>query len=796
MGMMSTSPSSELYSHPGKLLEEHLIGTYLWAKKYIDSIPLFQENPFLETVTLLSVLFHDIGKGTCYFQQYLQESDSVKTSELINHSLLSSLFFLYFIEQNKVLPEDENLDFLRISGFVAIRKHHGDLTRLYDILSSMDHEDFKLALKQTNGIEESRFITLWQNLKLLVPQLNNMQEDLQGFKSWLINQDNGIAIRFRKTIRNLDKNQSITPFLIMNAIYSVLTLSDLSDVFYGPPEEKSTYPLTEETVEKYIELLGKNEELEINKLRNLAFSEVKEFDMEDLPRILLLNLPTGLGKTLLSLYLAVKIKNKKKLPGKIIYTLPFLSIIDQNYAVFEKVLESGGFNPNFRILLKHHHLAPPPEPQESEENYTIDLLRFIMESWNSEIVVTTFVQLFMSMFNNKKSTLKRFISLSNSVLILDEVQAIPVRYWELIRTVLKELTQKFNIYIIIATATTPLIFNKDEDRIASVCKGEFYFSKLNRVKLIYHDEVMKFEDFLLKEKNNISSSDTLIIANTINSAKQIYYGLKELGFDEREVTFLSSHIIPKERSKRITEIKRSVYKFVVSTQLVEAGVDIDFHQVYRDIAPLDSIIQSAGRCNRNGRRMGIIKVIKLHSEKDELIANRIYDPILVDITLTILSKYGPELPESQFSKIINEYYNMVLQRISMPESKEILNAIYLLDYTRHDGKSSIQDFSLIEEKFPEVSVFIEFDEEAEDVWKYLTREVIPLKDPIEKRNAFDKVKKTFYDYLITVPKNTRNLPEKEEHLDLYYVKRQDLNDFYDPKTGYILKLEGTETFCV
>jgi CRISPR-associated endonuclease/helicase Cas3 len=267
-------------------------------------------------------------------------------------------------------------------------------------------------------------------------------------------------------------------------------------------------------------------------------------------------------------------------------------VIDQNFDIFQKVIEKQNQN-NSNLIIKHHS-STELKYKTSDYEYDDNQSELIIEGWNAEIICTTFVQFFQTLLSNKNSNLRRFHQLNNSIIILDEIQQIPIEYWKLIQNLLLDISKYLNLDIILATATEPSIF--EENQIFRLCDSTKYFNNLNRQKYIIELEaktILEFCDSLEFQEDK----SYLFIMNTISAAKDLYKLL-----DEKlncKIGFLSTHIIPKQRLKRIKEIKDKKYRVVVSTQLVEAGVDIDFDVVYRDLSPLDSIIQSAGRCNRN-----------------------------------------------------------------------------------------------------------------------------------------------------------------------------------------------------
>jgi CRISPR-associated endonuclease/helicase Cas3 len=256
--------------------------------------------------------------------------------------------------------------------------------------------------------------------------------------------------------------------------------------------------------------------------------------------------------------------------------------------------------------------------------------------------------------------------------------------------------------------------------------------------------------------------------------------------------FLSTQIIPAERIKRINEIKAKKTKIVVSTQLVEAGVDIDFEVVYRDFAPLDSIIQSAGRCNRGGLfDTGDVFVLKLTNENNRLYASYIYDSVLLEATMKILNK--DVFFEQEISNLINEYYKEISKIKSKKDSYDLLEHLYSLKFYAEKEKNminSIADFVLIEDDIYKSSVFIEIDENASKLWQEYVK-IKEIKDIFKRRKEFYKIKGDFYNYVVNVQVKENTPPYKE---GFYHVSGEMLPSFYDMETGFIDKKENQYEF--
>ena len=773
--MEKMSPSSNLYSHPKILLEDHLIGVSELSELFLSEKPENIRDELSDIVRIIS-LSHDIGKATKYFQNYLfagdKEKEKLKTAET-HHSLFSAVC-AYYLAKEKC-----NSDIYPLFAYITVRRHHGNLIDVSDEVSIFDDKDKELLHRQIEGIDEIKFnvlvnklyeagLPLVINKTIISGWIDNFQKEISGF---------------RRVLKHL--NSDLKNYIKLNLLYSLLLDADKSDVVV---KDMSVFARNLYDDSKWVDNYIKSTQFPpspLNSIRKRAYGEVtgKEIDLNQ--KIYSLNLPTGLGKTLIGLSFALKLKNELKAKGimpRIIYALPFLSIIDQNAAVFEEVIKSNELPLETDIFLKHHHLSEIYY-KTGEDEYETDEAKILIEGWNSEIVITTFVQLFHTLVSNKNRSIRKLHRMLNSIIILDEVQLIPTKYWLLMKTLLKQITETFNTYIIFSTATEPLIFNKEET--IKLANRDIYFKSLDRVSLIpILDEAMTIEE--LYEKVKIEDDKTyLYIFNTITSAKEFYNLMKK---SSESTTYLSTHILPKERRKRIEDIKQGKYRIVVSTQLVEAGVDIDFDVVTRDLAPLDCINQSAGRCNRNGNRKGIVNVVVLKDSSGKKYASYIYDIVLLDITEKILSQ-KQEIKETEFLKIVEEYYVLTRERTTQQASREILEAVCKLRYDRVDNDKNrlvVSDFSLLDKDYPKRDVFIELDEDAEKILEEFQR-LRDIKDRFSRKQAFDKIKSDFYSYVISIPATTQNMPQIVEEIG--YVKRSLLDNHYDRETGFIIKDE-------
>ena len=831
-GVKILSSLSKMYSHPDKLLVDHLqkVGNSCRQNLFLKKLNLdgYIDFDILKDISYLIGVSHDFGKATVYFQEYLKEKNEHKRIELknkaeVHHSFISALFTYYVIKKYllaKDLLSEKYYQYLPVISFLVVKRHHGNLDdALNEVI--LDPKDDKILEKQVNAIDLKIINNIYNNLFSKI----NFKFDYNLFRNNILNAKpvyiyneidryeknyiRDLSHQEKKLVSNLDEENSLFYYFITLLLYSLLLDADKTDA--ANLQEIERIKIDKDIVDNYKLHLFRDsnkKKKEINKIRNEIYNEtinsLNSLNLEK-DKILSLNVPTGTGKTLTSLSFALKLKAKieqeKKYKPRIIYSLPYLSIIDQNFAIFEDVFKYflKGKTPNSNLLLKHHHL--------SDINYTIsnmggeefenvspkdigkDLL--LIEGWNSEVIVTTFFQFFYSLISNRNKSIRKFHNIVNSIVILDEIQAIPHCYWLLLNKIIHFLAEKFNIYFVLVTATQPLLFNEKEKEIKPLIKDkEKYFKALNRVDLKYNSESLCLNDFqeiLEEDLCNNPSKDFLIVLNTINSSLEIYNFICNLELEDTEIYYLSTNIIPKERLKRIKKSreKSKKQKIIISTQLIEAGVDLDVDIVYRDFAPLDSINQVAGRCNRNfSQNKGLIKLFILKAEEEKKGYYRyIYDNFIISKTKDVLNKAGEkQIEEKDFLSLNNLYFDKVNQGKADDEAKKILEEVKKLNF------EELRKFKLIKDTYKKVDIFVEVDEKGREIYqKYKGLSLI--KDLFKRKNEFLKIKKFFYDYVISIPYRyaTDFIVEDKTigHISLEEIKQ---NNYYDPETGF--KREG------
>ena len=515
---------------------------------------------------------HDVGKATSYFQEYLLSGTSTHPL-LKSHSTLSSLYAYYAVSQKDLGK------FLPICAQLIVQGHHGKLQSLISMAPKLfGYSD--LIRKQIKAVDNVYEIDdILEKMKL--PSFSEFSKEIdKGNDALIMNLGKDIASLKR------EKLKALLPFLTVNFGMSVLVDADRMDAA-GLNFPKREY-ISAQNVENYVKTLSQrirnrnDVDPRIIKARDLLFDNLahKATSMSTGKNIFSITAPTGYGKTLAAFHFALKLREVLSSQGikpRIVYVAPFLSIIDQNFNVIREAL---GLNQNqSNLLLAHHHLAEMNyRSKDEDESFSTLESELLIEGWNSEIIVTTFVQFFNSIIGNRASQLRKFHNLDGSIVLLDEVQSIPHKYWKLIRDILVFLSEQLNMHIILMTATQPLIFNSDQ--VNELVEDMPQHQQRPRVLFQIKTDRRIFIDDFCREVNGIldetPQDSYLLVMNTIKSAIHVYNSIGST----REKYYLSANITPKQRRDKLEIISNALKNrrpiVLVSTQVVEAGVDLDF----------------------------------------------------------------------------------------------------------------------------------------------------------------------------------------------------------------------------
>lgn len=374
-------------------------------------------------------------------------------------------------------------------------------------------------------------------------------------------------------------------------------------------------------LEPFLEALQANEKrAPLNQRRNAILRACLEKAQQP-QRIYSLTVPTGGGKTISSLAFACRHAQVHGLQ-RVIYAIPFTSIIDQNAEVFRSILGD-------EAVLEHHSSLSVPDEQDTSQYERYLRAHLAAQNWDAPLVVTTNVQLFESLFANRPSRCRKLHNIAKSVIILDEAQMLPRQVLLPCLEALRELAANYGCTVVLCTATQPALTDAETFKKAKLEPIEIapeptaLYEDFRRVQVQVEQESM--DSWALAERL-AKEEQALCIVNTRRQAREVFQALRELT-GPKGVFHLSALMYPRHRSEKIRRIRKALAQGemcrCISTQLIEAGVDVDFPVVWRAMAGIDSLAQAAGRCNREGRLkdLGQLHVFELSSETGHIPAS-------------------------------------------------------------------------------------------------------------------------------------------------------------------------------
>ncbi len=600
-------------SHPDKTLVKHIEGVV----KNVNSRTC---SKIAET----AAVFHDLGKINPNFQAKLEGKTPKGYS---NHSLLSAYAFYCMVLADK----DKKLSPNEIIGLIVlIAKHHGNLP---DFCPS-GNDGYILSRNEIKDL-----FPFLKNIDLPIYDYVNHFYQVSDFSNFI--KDERVQKCFLERIVFVPKTnpKPLSFFLTIQSAFANLVQADKADAakfdFYVANDKNDVIAFSGvfcDTLEAFLKTL--NQDSDLNKLRTQIRCEAVDNINNLLPkdkRVFDLTSPTGSGKTLMLLSLAAEII-KQKGSKRIIYALPFLSITEQvekeilkifkGYEQYIQRIDSKSVNPRFDEI--QNELDSMPDEEKIEE---LNALDFKEDTFSYPLIITTFVRFFESILSNRNSVLQKLPNFSNCVFLLDEIQALPPRLYGFFVAYLSKFCEMFDSYAIISTATQPNFelpdydnnikaFFADYEKPAPLLPLSYFKNELfNRYAITYKAktiDINSLTEMVIEEDDSV-----LLILNTIDDTKEAYNLLSDR-FDGTLI-LLNTHFTPDDRKIKIQEAKNKLASngkvIVISTQLIEAGVDIDFPIVYRDFTTVASIVQSAGRCNRNGKmpQKGKVVLFKLMS---------------------------------------------------------------------------------------------------------------------------------------------------------------------------------------
>lgn len=612
----------EFWSHPNKLLANHI-------KNMI--------SPDDDELSKQVKLYHDIAKLKNNFQIYIRDTSNDKLDK--NHSLLSAYFFLL----NSKFDEVPTL-----FGLLAIVSHHGDVVNLM----TLAREANKFFKNQKELEQWDEVAGAAKNIKIYSGLSTKKDEFLDRAKK----------LRQYLVLSQYRHKFTYEDFINFKSLYSNLIYSDKFEaIFSMQKQESKDIPIG--VLESDIQNLPPNEKRDV-------FRKFVLNNFDENYKLFTLTAPTGYGKTLTALNFALKF-NKPR----IIYALPFTSIIDQTYDIVAKIYK----NSDILVSKAHHKTTIGEENLTQEDRYS--KIKFLMESFSGEINVTTLYQLIFALFGNKNKDNVKFNQLKNSVVIIDEAQAIPYNFRKDFILLCEIISQRLDTIFIFMSATMPVIKSENFKEISNLD----YFSKQDRYVIKWLD-IGGEDELLEKICEAASDKNTLVVVNTIKKAQELFTKLR----DKFSCFCLNGYMYDDHKRATTKAVKCAIDKskvdplaskiLLISTQSIEAGVDLDFDVGFREVSPISSIIQTAGRVNRHfGEICGELYVFPEISKFTNLIYGDLYK-----VSGAILSDLKQkEVRESEILEISNLYFQKISNQL---ENLHIKSEIEKLEFENINQK--------------------------------------------------------------------------------------------------------------
>jgi len=747
------------------------------------------DKPKLKCYFEKIILFHDIGKLTKNFQAKLNGENKSET-----HSDKSFYLIIYELllqhKQNKINSKEYFLLFILS---YAVVKHHGSLNNILEDIAQMSFSKGKAKINEIECFLGSNF--------------DGSILELMGNKAFWEKWD---SKENRQLFKQLS-DKSLSLFILTKLFYSLLVSSDyyatlefmegrsfaldvldnksIDEIYKNFHCTKNIGKFNNFNVDinnnnKYLMDKDINSITDLNELRSKLNVEA-ENNLNKLlnnnldNNVFFLNIPTGGGKTNISLRLALQIMKQKKNIRKLFYVFPFINIIEQSYESLEKFIDS-----NNMTRLDSRYIDPKKSDDYDKNalyaNY-IDSLFF-----NKKVLFTSHVKFFDLFFRNDKNTNYNFFQLANSVIVIDEIQAYNDKVWTEISHLLKDISKFMNTYFIVMSATLPEIgklsnaqFNYvfDDTFTKELFKHKCF--ERNIIKPINKEK----KDIVKEIKDENNRNKILIVFNTVKDSREFYEKLnKDESFEGYKKYLLNSTILDCRRKKILEECKKEDNKIIlVSTQSVEAGVDIDFDVGFRAYAPWDSIIQVAGRVNRNNlKKSGNVFVFKDDDYK------KVYrDDVKASITKNKETEFFKESSINEI-ELVPEFYREIIG-----VHGNINNNPFIKSSAGNVADMKNLFFDIIDKEIhliegETLSLYIPIDGKAKDLWD-------DYKKLFEDERCFDNIieikemRKDLQKYSINIfdaytsKGKLSNILQEEINYGYYYC--ENWKKYYSIETG-------------
>lgn len=656
-----------------------------WQKENIDNKLKNKAKDLLKEIIMTIPIFHDIGKVNPNFQlMKLKVNDFKENEAYVNthHSFLSSMFYMDYCR--KLVYDEKNEDeivnllaeFILYNGYI-IARHHSELGSLTEFtkLINLDDDTYFSKLKRIINNEDIYSVKIdfiKSDIEDMFRNLNKVDKDAEKVGKRSIKQGVYLSIYIRWLYSLLVASDYYATSEFMNeADFSENT--DLNDIDKWDSAYENTDLLKNIRQYQQERYPISNEELntvtDINILRSEIFCEVEEkIKANTDENIFYLEAPTGSGKSNTAINASFKLMQHDKRLQKIFYIYPFNTLVEQNLETLEKVFaDNEDIKQNIAVI---NSITPikvsEKDLNDNEEKDVYQKALLDRQFLNYPMILSTHVSLFNIIFGNRQSDVLAFYQLANSVIVLDEIQSYKNKIWAEIICYLKELAKMFNIKIIIMSATLPDldILSRFQAQAVDLLENSSRFFAVdcfkNRVKLNY-DLLKVDKDSILDElKTHLKQylkSDKKILIEFIKkkTAHDFWVDLQENeDFKDVQIEYLSSDDSIAERKRILDKVKKATDTIIlVSTQVIEAGVDIDMDIGYKNISKLDSEEQFLGRINRSCKKEGIAYFFEVDEASD------IYkDDVRLSESIVLKDVNMQKILEL---KLFDEYYKKVLE---------------------------------------------------------------------------------------------------------------------------------------
>lgn len=667
----------------------------------------------LEGAAFIAGLFHDLGKYNPAFQLRLEGRDI-----RVDHSTAGAQILLGMAQ-----PKDKLL--AELIAYAILGHHAGLPDRTNETDACFNHR-----MERSAPIDEA-----WRD---------ELQVDLSGLIPH--------ALMSRAPFRKETQNFAVS--FMGRMIFSCLVDADFknTEAYYasiGQAGADRDWTPVGELIDHFIARFDAHMAAfqaldgDLNRLRSEVLSHVRARAAEA-PGLFTLTVPTGGGKTLASLGFALD-HAKRHGHSRIIYAIPFTSIIDQTAAIFRAVLG--------RDHVLEHHSSVDEEKFDGRAREQKEKLKLATEDWAAPIVVTTNVQLFESLFSARTSRARKLHNIANSVIVLDEAQTLPRALLIPTMRVLEELAARYGCSIVLCTATQPALGIRPEFPHGLPLQGrELAPDPLDLQQRLARTHIRHAGD--MDNAALIAAfaerSQALVIVNSRRHALELYREAEAEGLDG--LTHLTTRLYPAHRKRVLAEVRERLQKGkpcrLIATSLIEAGVDVDFPLAWRAEAGLDQIVQAAGRVNREGKRPRDESIVKVFTPVGYAPPREIRG--LIGDMKRIIGRHE----DLTSLAAVEDYFGEVYWRVGEKglDAKNILDRLIMTrQETNFAYRAISEDFRMIESGLAPVIIAIE--EDAEKIVDQLRIEQI----------SSGRLARDLQPYIVQVPPKARDMLIRNGH---------------------------------